>query len=98
MWDFPPYDYLSTLDGILDSLRSIGYYRDMVTFIGNAEVLSNGDYPEHFRSLARLTANTYQLNMYLGTGQIDDALQFLANQGSDKSFATSPERHEIQLE
>ena len=98
MWDFPPYDYLSTLNGILDSLRSIGYYQDMVTFIGNAKVLSNGDYPEHFRTLARLTADTYQLNMYLGTGQIDDALQFLANQGSDKSATTSPERHEIQLE
>src|SRR5690606_13088971 len=51
MWDFPPYDYLSTLEGILDSLRGIGYYRVMQEFIEKAESLGKGEYPEHFRML-----------------------------------------------
>lgn len=98
MWDFPPYDYLSTLEGILDSLRSIGYYRAMEQFIDNAASLANGDYPEHFRTLAQLTANTYRLNRYLGTGQIEAAQAFLVELRHAQSTAYNAERHETQLE
>src|SRR5690606_5449550 len=33
LWDYPPYDYLSALDGILDNLRSIQQYKEMDYFI-----------------------------------------------------------------
>src|SRR5690606_22866663 len=39
MWEFPPYDYLSALDGILNSLRSIGYIDEMKEFIQKIEEL-----------------------------------------------------------
>lgn len=96
MWDFPPYDYLSALDGILDSLRSIGYYHAMTPFIEKAASLGNGPYPEHFCSLAQVTVDTYRLNKYLGTNKIEDALSFIAQHR--KSLPGSIERNEIQLE
>lgn len=98
MWDFPPYDYLSTLEGILDSLRGIGYYRAMQEFIEKAESLGKGEYPEHFRMLALLTANTYRLNMYLGMEQIESALRFIEARGRDRQSTKNTERHEVQLE
>src|SRR3546814_1808161 len=57
MWDNPPYDYLSALDGILDSLRSIGYYNEMTLFINKAASLSERTYPrseEHTSELLSL--------------------------------------------
>ncbi len=96
MWNFPPYDYLSALDGILDSLRSIGYYHAMMPFIEKAASLGNGPYPEHFCSLASLTVDTYRLNLYLGTNKLEEAHGFIASHR--KSMPGSVERHEIQLE
>lgn len=85
MWDFPPYDYLSALDGILDSLRSIGYYWAMTPFIEKVFALGDGKYPEHFCSVAKLTANTYQLNMHLGTGKTSEALAFITQHRKEVS-------------
>ncbi|MGV3762860.1 hypothetical protein [Parapedobacter sp.] len=94
MWDYPPYDYLSALDGILDSLRSIGYYEEMALFIDKATALSKRPYPDHFCHLATLTANVYRLNMLLGKGSIHKALAFVNHQGATPAL----EGHEKQLE
>src|SRR5690606_33025920 len=69
MWDYPPYDYLSALEGILDSLRSIGYYREMEGFVHKLSLLAERPYPEHFRNVATLTTAVYRLNMLLGAGR-----------------------------
>jgi len=77
IWNYPPYDYLSALDGILDSLRSIQYYEEMIPFINRLTVLSGRNYPEHFKSVASLTVWVYKLNMRLGCHEYEVAARFI---------------------
>ncbi len=94
MWDYPPYDYLSALDGILDSLRSIGFYQEMHGFIEKLETLADRPYPEHFRNLAILTARVYRLNRLCGQKQPEKAADLMASTAD----STQTEGHEKQLE
>ena len=98
MWDYPPYDYLSALDGILDSLRSIGYYEEMGLFIEKIQSLCERTYPDHFRSLALLTAQVYHLNMLLGMWRLTDAVHILETFKSEKPRKMITGSHEKQLE
>src|SRR5690606_33030143 len=98
MWDFPPYDYLSALDGILDSLRSIGYYHEMAPFIDRLSALSERAYPEHFKNVALLTTKVYRLNMLLGTKQYERAAEYLINSSSNGGVQKNVDGHEKQLE
>lgn len=98
MWDYPPYGYLSALDGILDSLRSIGYFREMSLFIGKAVALSNHDYPEHFSSLASVMANVYQLNQYIGLADLTAAAALVESIAGESQRAKNTEGHEKELE
>jgi len=98
MWDYPPYDYLSALDGILDSLRSMGYYEEMTHFIEKTSNLAARAYPEHFKNLATLTAQVYQLNMYIGMDNIPQALTLLDASKNERQRITETNSHEKQLE
>jgi len=98
MWDYPPYDYLSALDGILDSLRSIGYYQEMTPFIDKLAALSERTYPEHFKSVATLTARVYRLNRYVGCKQYEIAAQFIVQSLANGDTQKIIEGHEKQLE
>ena len=98
MWDYPPYDYLSTLDGILDSLRSIGYYEEMESFISKLENLSGKPYPEHFRNLASLTAGAYRLNMLTGQAKAETAIGFIDAFADNGQHQGIVDGHEKQLE
>lgn len=98
MWDYPPYDYLSALDGILDSLRSIGYYGEMNTFINKLEALSDRPYPEHFRNLAALTVRVYRLNRLSGQKQTEKATDLIVSAMDNAPYDTLMEGHEKQLE
>lgn len=80
-WDFPPYDYLSALDGILDSLRTIKKYEEMLFYIEKLESLYNRTYPEHFRNEIRKTSQVYSLHHLMGLGMVNEALA-IANQNS----------------
>ena len=98
MWDYPPYDYLSALEGILDSLRSIGFYQEMAHFIDKAMALSVRAYPDHFKSLATLTAQVYRLSMHLSIGNLQEALLLVDRYNSDRQPAPITDGHEKQLE
>lgn len=98
MWDYPPYDYLSALDGILDSLRSIGYYEEMEGFIGKLDALSNRPYPEHFQNLASLTARAYRLNMLTGMQRSEAAVEFSDAFINDSRHHGATDGHEKQVE
>ncbi|MFC7522716.1 hypothetical protein ACFQRK_02080 [Parapedobacter sp. GCM10030251] len=98
IWDYPPYDYLSALDGILDSLRSIGYYQEMSPFIEKLTALSERPYPEHFKSVATLTAEVYRLNKVLGCRQYEMAAQFLTSSYVLGNAQKSIPGHEKQVE
>lgn len=98
MWDYPPYDYLSALEGILDSLRSIGYYREMEGFVHKLSLLAERPYPEHFRNVATLTTAVYRLNMLLGAGRYDEAEQLILEDHDHTRHTAAIDGHEKQLE
>lgn len=77
IWNFPPYDYLSDLEGILDSLRTIAYYNEMEYFIHKVEKLSQQAYPEYFQKIARQTMYIYTLNVLVHQGNLDQAKQLV---------------------
>lgn len=79
LWSWPPYDYLSALDGILDSLRSVGYYEEMDFFINKIQMLNTGNYPDHFIQASRQILLIYQLNSILGKKTYQSALELIKN-------------------
>ncbi len=84
LWNNPPYDYLSTLDGILNSLRSLFQFEEMQDYIDRIRSFVAANYTEHFNNLAKVTGWVYQLNSWLGLGQLPAALAML--QDFDKTM------------
>ncbi|GAA4310408.1 hypothetical protein [Compostibacter hankyongensis] len=72
-WDHPPMDYLSSLEGILDSLRTIRFYDEMDFYLQKIEGLTTLPYPEHFSTIADKTVMIYRLAFLTGTGNFEDA-------------------------
>jgi len=77
IWNFPPYDYLSTLDGILNSLRSTSQFEEMQTYIDKVKQLQTDRYPDHFRKLAVGTGAIYSLNRAVCQDRLDNALELI---------------------
>lgn len=98
MWDYPPYDYLSALDGISDSLRSIGYYDEMAPFIEKIFKLAKNSYPEHFTRITALTADTYHLCMLIGQGKLQYAVRFIDSSEVAKDISNITTDLEKKLE
>jgi hypothetical protein len=78
MWNFPPLDYFSSLDGILDSLRAIGEYDEMNYYIKKLMNLDIGSYPEFFRFLIRKTIIIYRLTILIYQKKLDEAIEFIS--------------------
>jgi len=74
IWNFPPYHYLHTLEGILDNLRSIKYFNQMDFFIKKIEKLLEPKYPEHFQTTAKQIIYIYQLNILINTNKFSNAI------------------------
>ena len=79
IWNFPPIDYFSSLDGIIDSLRAIGMYEEMDFYIKKMKKLDIEPYPEFFRLLIKKTIMIYRLIVFLSNQQFDEAVQFIVN-------------------
>lgn len=79
IWNHPPLDYLSSLDGILDTLRTIGYFEDMPFYIDKMDQLTNPSYPEYFRFVAKKTIIIYKLVYLIGTKKYTTAIEFIEN-------------------
>jgi hypothetical protein len=77
MWNFPPLDYFSSLDGILDSLRAVGKYDEMNFYIEKLINLDIGSYPEFFRFLIKKTVIIYQLTILISQNKVDEAVQLI---------------------
>ncbi|MHA4896027.1 hypothetical protein ACXZ1K_14840 [Pedobacter sp. PWIIR3] len=73
-WDFPPYDYLSTLTGILDAFAKASQYDEMNYFIDKLAVLSKSSYPDHFIKLCSQTNLFYSLEISISRLQFEQAL------------------------
>lgn len=75
LWSFPPFDYLFTLDGVLDNLRTIGYVGEMEYYIQKIENLLEQQYPEYFHTIALQTVYVYKLHLLLHTAGSSQAIQ-----------------------
>ncbi|MFT3950133.1 MAG: hypothetical protein QM763_24420 [Agriterribacter sp.] len=76
-WGSPPYDYLSFLEGILNSLRTIGYFDEMDYYINKIQVLYIEKYTEHFQLIADQVAAIYRLNVLISRKEFNEAVQFI---------------------
>ncbi len=76
-WSNPPLDYLSALDGILDSLRTIKSFNDMPFYIEKMAQLSNNKYPEYFRIIVEMYVLIYNLSVLTGTDEYDKAVDLI---------------------
>lgn len=75
----PPLDYLSTLNGILDSLHTLRKYGEISYYIEKLKQLDQSDYPEYFRYQVRKTVIVYQLAILTGEAKFAEALEFTRN-------------------
>jgi tetratricopeptide (TPR) repeat protein len=94
--DFPPYDYLDTLEGIISSLISIKYYQEMPYFIHKIADLHAKKFPEHFSSLAQQIVSIYEMAQLSGQQRYDKALQAYERdkvQGRFREVTVSPEKY-----
>lgn len=73
----PPLDYLSMLNGILDSLHTLKKYNEIGYYIDRLQQLDQAIYPEYFRYQVRKTATVYQLVILIGEGRINEALDVI---------------------
>jgi hypothetical protein len=90
-WDFPPYDYLSTLKGILSGLTNAKQYDDMNYFIDKINNLAESSYPEHFLKLCKQNSLYYNLQKLVNQFDFVQALNDL------KSFEPTIYRTELAL-
>lgn len=74
VWNFPPYDYQETLEGILDNLRTIGRYDEIEFYIRKLERLTEKNYPENFRINALQTIHIYRLTALIHQGKFKEAI------------------------
>ena len=75
--DHPPMDYLSSLNGTLDSLHTIGKFESIPSFSEKAGQLDQPLYPEYFRFQARKTVALYQLATLTAAGKFNEAVNYI---------------------
>jgi hypothetical protein len=98
LWRYPPLDYLSSLDGILDSLRTIGYFDEMPYYIQKLQQLDETAYPEYFRLTVNKSVTLYRLIYFNGKGAIADAMHYINTHVTDVLNAYSMPDEEKQSE
>jgi len=77
IWNHPPLDYLFSLDGILDSLKTMGLHQEMPFYIDKMQQLADPGYPEHFRFLIEKLTVIAELTMLTSAGKYKQALEYI---------------------
>ncbi len=77
--DKPPLDYLSTLNGILDSLHTLKKFEEISYFINKLKQLDHSEYPEYFRYQVRKTITVYQFAILTGEKKFPEAILYIKN-------------------
>jgi hypothetical protein len=75
--DNPPFDYLSALNGMMDSLRMLNESSDVNDYLARIKNLDQPFYPEFFRYLVKKTFCTQQIVTFLQSGQLLKAEEFV---------------------
>ncbi len=79
LWNNPPLEYFSSLEGILDNLRTIKYFAEMPFYINKMEQLNTKSYPEHFRFAISKSIMVYQIAIFTGKKDYEGAVNFIEN-------------------
>jgi hypothetical protein len=72
----PPLDYLSALNGILDSLHMVGHYEQLSFYVDKVKLIDKSAYPEYFRYQVRKTAAVYQLILFIASQKHREAIAY----------------------
>lgn len=75
----PPLDYLSTLNGILDSLHTLKKYEEINYYIDKLRQLDQPAYQEYFRYQVRKTETIYQLAVLTGKEKFIEAVDYASS-------------------
>lgn len=94
----PPLGYFSSLDGILDSLRVMGYFEKMDFYIKKLQQLDNSSYPEYYRFIIHKTIMIYRLCIYIGTKEFETAIKYIEKSNPNFLKAYSMVDNEKQCE
>ena len=81
--DNPPFDYLSALNGIIDTLRMLNNNTEVKYYLSKISSLDQPHYPEYFRYLVRKTLCTQQIVTFLQSGVHDEVKQFVESIPTD---------------
>ncbi len=73
----PPMDYYTSIEGILDSLRTAGQYAAMEQYIKKLHLIDLGGCPEFFCKLVGKTAAVYQLAWLTGEQHTKQAIGYI---------------------
>ncbi|RYD71111.1 MAG: hypothetical protein EOP53_24220, partial [Sphingobacteriales bacterium] len=73
----PPFDYLSSLEGIMDSLRTIGAYDRIDFYLDKINSLLKANYSDQFNLQATKTVAIFNLNLYTCDGRYREALDYV---------------------
>ncbi|MGJ7031735.1 hypothetical protein [Niabella hirudinis] len=71
----PPLDYYDTLDGLLENLKAVQAFDKMPYFIKKLSLLEHKEYPDYFNCLVRKTALLFELEVMVGNGAWERALE-----------------------
>lgn len=76
LWENPPYYYLSTLEGVLGSLRSIANYEGIKSFLEPLKELTNWSFVD-FRINATCLLFQYELFLFLDKGDFENSVRLI---------------------
>lgn len=96
--DHPPLDYLSTLDGILSSLRMLRKYQEITYYVGKLRQLDLQTYPEYFRYQLRKSILIAELASNIARKQYPQAVAAITAADPDLLSAYDQLNEEKQWE
>jgi hypothetical protein len=97
--DNPPQDYLSALQGIIDSLRALGNQSEVGYYLEKVRHLDQKIYPEYFRYLVKKTFYAQHIITLLDNGAFEGAKNIIENIPSDvfRSYYMVDEEKQAEL-
>ncbi|GAA5222354.1 hypothetical protein [Membranihabitans marinus] len=85
----PPYDYLTTLEGILDSLNTLGQYHEMDYYLTKITNIRKDQKHQHFIELCHQIVQNYRLLILLKKGNFEAGLKYFNDRETSKMNVSS---------
>lgn len=98
LWNFPPYDYLSVLDETLNTMGTMGYYKEMEFYIDKLQNALNKNYPGHFIKEIEISIKLHSLRHSIGLKKFENALNIISTiQKNESLYLHSKKESELIL-